>query len=56
VIGVRADFYPRCGSYPRLVTAMHGAQLLVGAMTADELSEAISRPAAQAGFSVVMRL
>jgi hypothetical protein len=52
VIGVRADFYPRCGSYPRLVTAMHGAQLLVGSMTADELSEAISRPAAQAGFSV----
>ncbi|MEV6844046.1 WD40 repeat domain-containing protein [Actinoplanes sp. NPDC051411] len=52
VIGVRADFYPRCGSYPRLVTAMHGAQVLVGSMTADELREAICQPAVQAGFSV----
>lgn len=52
VIGVRADFYPRCGGYPRLVAAMDGAQLLIGSMTADELRDAICRPAVQAGFSV----
>jgi len=52
VIGVRADFYPRCGGYSRLVAAMHGAQVLVGPMTADELRDAVCRPAAQAGFSV----
>jgi hypothetical protein len=48
VLGVRADFYGHCGQYPELVTALDGAQVLVGPMTPDELRRAIIRPAAVA--------
>ena len=52
LIGVRADFYGQCGRYPELVAALRNAQVLVGAMTGDELRAAIVEPAAQAGCRV----
>jgi WD40 repeat protein len=52
VLGVRADFLDHCGRYPRLVTALRDAQVLVGPMTTDELRQAITGPAEQAGYRV----
>ncbi|MFD9737623.1 hypothetical protein [Umezawaea sp. NPDC059074] len=52
VIAVRADFYGRCGRYPRLVDALRDAQVLVGPMTPDELRAAVTRPAVLAGNKV----
>ncbi|WEB38091.1 hypothetical protein MOV08_01375 [Streptomyces yunnanensis] len=46
VLGVRADFYPRCAEHRGLVTALQHATLMVGPMTPAELREAIVRPAA----------
>ncbi|MEV4051891.1 helix-turn-helix domain-containing protein [Amycolatopsis sp. NPDC049688] len=45
VLGIRADFYPHCADFPRLAEAMRDRQLLVGAMTPDELRRAIVQPA-----------
>ncbi len=56
VIGVRADFYGHCGRYPDLIAALHGSQVLVGPMSADELRLAITEPAARAGATVEMAL
>ncbi|MBB5896068.1 WD40 repeat domain-containing protein [Kutzneria kofuensis] len=52
VLGVRADFLGHCGDHPDLREALRGGQVLVGPMTADELREAIMKPAAAAGCSV----
>ena len=52
VIGVRADFYPRCAEHRGLAKAVSEAQLLLGPMTGAELREAIVKPATQAGLSV----
>jgi energy-coupling factor transporter ATP-binding protein EcfA2 len=52
VLGVRADFLGHCGDHPELREALRGGQVLVGPMTADELREAIMKPAAAAGCSV----
>lgn len=52
VIGVRADFYPHCTRHPDLVAALPDAQVLVGPMTPEELSVAITEPAARAGLMV----
>jgi WD40 repeat protein len=52
VLGVRADFYPRCAQYPALVEALRDAQVLLGPMSTEELRQAISRPAAAAGCTV----
>lgn len=52
VVGVRADFYPRCAQHPDLVEALRDAQVLVGPMSTEELSRAISSPAAAAGCTV----
>jgi WD40 repeat protein len=51
VLGIRADFYARCAEHARLVPAVQDA-LLVGPMTHEELSRAITQPAIQAGFTV----
>ncbi|MEU7524196.1 hypothetical protein AB0A74_00510 [Saccharothrix sp. NPDC042600] len=45
VLGVRADFLGHCGRHPELVEALHGGQVLVGPMSADELRRAIVQPA-----------
>ncbi|MFI6099495.1 hypothetical protein ACIA8G_28395 [Lentzea sp. NPDC051213] len=52
VIGVRSDFYGHCGRYPALVDALHDAQVLVGAMSPQELRRAITEPALRAGYTV----
>ncbi|WP_461122830.1 nSTAND1 domain-containing NTPase [Saccharothrix stipae] len=50
VLGLRADFYGHCAGYPELVRSVRGGQVLLGAMTADELRDAIGRPADAAGL------
>jgi len=52
VLGIRADFYARCGEYPELVDVVQDRQLLVGPMTPGELREAITSPAARAGLAL----
>jgi hypothetical protein len=52
VLGVRADLYRRCAEYPDLVAALQDAELLVGPMSAAELREAVTGPAAMAGLTV----
>lgn len=52
VVSVRADFYGRCAAYPQLAVAMGDGQLVLGPMSADELREAIVRPAELAGLGV----
>ncbi|MFG1899871.1 nSTAND1 domain-containing NTPase [Micromonospora carbonacea] len=52
VIGLRADFYAHCARVPELVVALQDAQLLVGPMTPEELSVAVTEPAARAGLMV----
>ncbi|MEU7478067.1 helix-turn-helix domain-containing protein [Lentzea sp. NPDC042327] len=52
VIGTRADYYGHCAQYPELVEALRGSQVMVGAMTPDELRLAITEPAAHAGAKV----
>ena len=52
VIGLRADFYAHCARLPELVAALQDAQLIVGPMAPEELSVAITEPAARAGLIV----
>ena len=52
VIGLRADFYAHSARLPELVAALQDAQLIVGPMTPDELSVAITEPATRAGLMV----
>ncbi|WP_406635326.1 hypothetical protein [Amycolatopsis sp. WGS_07] len=52
VIGVRADFYPRCAEHRGLAEAVSGEHLLLGPMSAGELRDAIVKPATRAGLSV----
>ncbi len=56
LIAVRADFYPRCGEHRELADTLRGAGLLVGPMTADELREAVVKPAQEAGLLVEREL
>ncbi|MET7481151.1 hypothetical protein ABZT17_43495 [Streptomyces sp. NPDC005648] len=56
LISVRADFYPRCLEHRGLADALLGAALALGPMTADELREAVVRPAAATGFLVEREL
>jgi energy-coupling factor transporter ATP-binding protein EcfA2 len=52
VIAVRADFLGRCAEHPRLAAALRDATVVVGAMSAAELREAVVKPAAGAGLIV----
>ncbi|UUU33000.1 hypothetical protein JIX56_25725 [Streptomyces sp. CA-210063] len=56
LIAVRADFYARCGEHRNLADALRGTGLLVGPMTADELREAVVKPAQAAGLLVEREL
>jgi hypothetical protein len=51
LLGVRADFYGRCTTYPDLAPALEHA-LVVAAMTATQTREAIEHPAHAAGLRV----
>ncbi|MFI1869160.1 nSTAND1 domain-containing NTPase [Streptomyces jumonjinensis] len=46
VLAVRADFYGRCAEYGPFADALRNAFLLIGPMTAEQLREAVVRPAA----------
>ncbi|MGF1432079.1 helix-turn-helix domain-containing protein [Kitasatospora sp. LaBMicrA B282] len=50
VLGVRADFCGRCLDHPELVPVFSRGLLALGPMTAAELHQAITRPAAEAGL------
>ncbi|MFD3622474.1 hypothetical protein ACFWWT_46510 [Streptomyces sp. NPDC058676] len=56
LITVRADFYARCSEHRGLADAVSGAGLLLGPMTADELREAVTKPAQAAGLLVEREL
>ncbi|AYC44080.1 hypothetical protein [Streptomyces griseorubiginosus] len=56
LIAVRADFYPRCGEHRALADTLCGAGLLVGPMTAEELREAVVKPAQEVGLLVEREL
>ncbi|WP_217213791.1 WD40 repeat domain-containing protein [Streptomyces sp. AC550_RSS872] len=52
LVAVRADFYARCAEHRGLADALRGAGLLLGPMTAEELREAVTGPAREAGCRV----
>ncbi|MBV9445400.1 MAG: hypothetical protein JO345_05830 [Streptosporangiaceae bacterium] len=52
VLGVRADFYAHCASWPELVVALRDAQVLVGPVDQDQMRDIIVKPAEQAGMTV----
>ncbi|MBP2472418.1 WD40 repeat protein/transcriptional regulator with XRE-family HTH domain [Crossiella equi] len=52
VLGLRADFYAHCARYPELAEALQDAQILATPMTAEELRQAITRPAVGVGAAV----
>jgi WD40 repeat protein len=52
VLGLRGDFYSRCLAYPQLVEVLQEEQIVVGAMLADELQQAIELPAALANLTL----
>lgn len=50
VLGMRADFYASATQYPALREALQSRQLVVGAMTLAEVTQAITGPARAAGL------
>jgi WD40 repeat protein len=52
VLGMRADFYARATAYPVLRQAMQSRQVVLGAMTAAEVRQAIVRPARATGLTL----
>lgn len=52
VLALRADFYGQAASDPRLLPALRGEQMLLGAMSLDELRAAVVRPAESIGVTV----
>ncbi|MFH8223590.1 AAA family ATPase [Streptomyces sp. NPDC018057] len=52
VVSLRADFYAHCTDHPGLADVMREDQVLVGALTTEELRQVICGPAARAGLTV----
>jgi len=52
VIAVRGDFWARCAAHAGLARMMQDGLFVVGPMTAEELRQAITGPAAAAGLQV----
>jgi WD40 repeat protein len=52
VLGLRADFYARATAYPVLRASMGARQLVLGAMSASEVSQAVTAPARAAGLTL----
>ncbi|MBB4680267.1 nSTAND1 domain-containing NTPase [Crossiella cryophila] len=52
VIGLRADFYAHCARYPELAEALQDGQILAAPMSVEQLRQAITRPAVNAGCAV----
>jgi WD40 repeat protein len=51
-VGIRADFYGNCGDYPALASKVSAHQLLLGAMSHEELRSAVIGPAHAFGLRV----
>ncbi len=51
-VGLRADFYGNCGDHPALAAKVSAHQLLLGAMTDEELRSAIVEPARAFGLRI----
>lgn len=51
-LAVRADFYAECAREPWLAEMITSNQVLVGPMTSDELRQAITEPAHEAGYEL----
>jgi WD40 repeat protein/class 3 adenylate cyclase len=49
---LRADFYGHCASVPNLAALVADHQVLLGPMSADELGEAIEKPARKVGLQL----
>jgi WD40 repeat protein/transcriptional regulator with XRE-family HTH domain len=56
VVAVGGTFYGRCTEHPELVEALRHTSLTVGAMSREELREAVVRPAVAAGLRVEREL
>ncbi|SDG80939.1 WD40 repeat [Lentzea fradiae] len=52
VLGVRADFYARCLDFPELAEALQNRQMVLGAMSATEVRDAVTNPAKAAGLQL----
>jgi WD40 repeat protein len=52
ILTMRADFYPRCATYPELAALVANRQYLVSAMDQDELRQAIEEPARLVGLEL----
>ncbi|WP_436498924.1 nSTAND1 domain-containing NTPase [Actinokineospora sp. HUAS TT18] len=52
VIGLRADFVAHCADHPELLSAMTDAQVMVGAMSTEELRHMVVAPATRLGYTV----
>jgi WD40 repeat protein/class 3 adenylate cyclase len=52
VITLRADFYDRLAQYAELREAVSADQVYIGAMSSDELSQAIEEPARRGGWEL----
>lgn len=56
VVALRADFYGRLASYPRVAELLSRNHVLLGPMERDELARAIELPSKRAGLQVERRL
>lgn len=52
VLGMRADFYGRCLAFPELAAALRDGQLPLEPMRADEIRDAVVRPAHAVGLDL----
>ncbi|WP_181410764.1 hypothetical protein [Nocardioides humi] len=52
VLGLRADFYAAAARVPALVPVLQDAQVVVGPMSPDQLRQAVTAPARQAGVTL----
>ncbi|MFF4218612.1 nSTAND1 domain-containing NTPase [Streptomyces nondiastaticus] len=52
VLGMRADFYGRCLAFPELAAALRAGQLPLEPMRAQELRDAVVRPALAVGLEL----
>ncbi|MFI6803139.1 nSTAND1 domain-containing NTPase [Streptosporangium canum] len=54
--GLRADFYGSCADFPHLRDALAERQVIVSAMTDDEVRQAVTLPAEDSGLSLATGL
>ncbi|MET8687250.1 hypothetical protein ABZV77_23845 [Streptomyces sp. NPDC004732] len=52
VLGIRADFYEECLSYPELADALQHRHMVLGPLTTSELRKAVTGPAKAVGLEL----